>query len=207
MISLAGILASAAAAWAGFLLGGGSRPIVFVPATTIAPAKMEQMRAVQPASPLAKTAHRQEHHAGFSDSTPETAYGSPPPSSAASNEVAHSFPANHDFADSAAASPPQPRRRARGAVAEQPPYYPLVMQDLPPDTLRSQPGLLATVDRLREKFIADVGGEGQNPADPVYQERWAQSVPSSDEQLRAAIGWHAYNDLQSAAYYAQKAAR
>ncbi len=80
------------------------------------------------------------------------------------------------------------------------------MLNLPAEVVSSQPGLVVTVDRLREKFIADVGGEGQNPADPAYHARWAQSAPGIDEQLRAAIGWQTYNSLQAAVYFAQKTA-
>lgn len=86
------------------------------------------------------------------------------------------------------------------------PSYPLVMMELPPETLSTQPALAATMNQLREKFIADVGGPGQNPADPAYLARWVQIAPSIDDQLRAAIGWQAYNDLQAAAYFAQRSA-
>lgn len=80
------------------------------------------------------------------------------------------------------------------------------MLDLPPAVLGSQEGLTTTVNRLREKFIADVGGDQQNPADPAYLERWTHGVSNSDEQLRSAIGWEAYNTLLVAAHLAQKAA-
>lgn len=81
------------------------------------------------------------------------------------------------------------------------------MLDLPPEMVTSQASLVATMDRLREKFITDVGGEGQNPADPAYHARWAHSAPRIDEQLRAAIGWQAYNSLQASARLLQSTAR
>ncbi len=206
-ILIAGTLACIVAAWSGFSLGGGSLNTAMGPVTTAA--RMEHPQVVQPASPTTPAAHSQKFSARFTDAS--SAQGTAPDSmlsvSMTSTQVAPAALKIEVDATNPPASPPTVRRRTQHAAAEEtPPHYPLVMLDLPPAVLGSQEGLTATVDRLREKFIADVGGDQQNPADPAYLERWTHGVSDIDEQLRSAIGWQAYNTLLAAAHDAQKAA-
>ncbi len=196
------------AAWSGFSLGGGLQTTAMGPGTTAA--RMEHPQVVQPVSPTAPAAHSQKFSARFTDaaSAQGTAPGNAPSVSTTSTQEAPAVLKTELDAASPPASPPNVRRRTQHAAAEEtPPHYPLVMLDLPPAVLGSQEGLTATVDRLREKFIADVGGDQQNPADPAYLERWTHGVSDIDEQLRSAIGWQAYNTLLAAAHQAQKAAQ
>jgi hypothetical protein len=44
------------------------------------------------------------------------------------------------------------------------------------------------LDSLRAKFIRDVGGPNQNPADPTYSRRWQNAQPANDAELRLCFG-------------------
>jgi hypothetical protein len=67
------------------------------------------------------------------------------------------------------------------------------MLDIDLNALGLNSGQQAMVMRLRDQFIAEIGGQNQNPADPSYLKRWLQATPSMDEILRAQIGWAAFN--------------
>jgi hypothetical protein len=202
IVLLAGLLGSAAAAWGGFLLGGGSRSSAL--AAVSPPVAVENRQA----SADTAATHAQPHKTPFSN-VPSRAENhgveQQPTFSNAPNQEVTSARSVAAMMANAGTTPPSNRHRVRVSSVEQtPPRYPLVMMELPADTLNAQPGVAAAMGRLREKFIAEVGGTGQNPADPAYQARWTQSVSSIEEQLRAAVGWEAYNQLQAAAYFAQK---
>lgn len=182
----AGMLGIAFSVWAGFQMGSGPHHAALVRTAA-------EHRHTQPVASEERAVRSQQQPGSLVD-----APRSSPPS--AENKVVPTAIVSHEPAPTQ-----QVRRRAR-TVEELPPSYPLVMLELPPAALSDQPELVATMNRLREEFIAKVGGEGQDPNDPAYHARWIQSAPSIDEQLRAAIGWQAYNNLKAAAYLAQKAA-
>lgn len=206
-ILIAGTLASIAAAWSGFLLGGGFQPADMGQGTLAA--RNEKAQAEGPATSMAPAARHKKFSPGLT--VDSSVQGAAPDNmssvSTSSSQMAPAVLRIDEDAAREAAKTSSLRRRAHGAVAEEiQPRYPLVMMDLPPAVLGAQEGLAAAVDRLREKFIADIGGDSQNPADPAYLERWTHGVASNDEQLRSAIGWEAYNTLLVAAHEAQKAA-
>jgi|GEM_PF-6547058 len=206
-ILIAGTLASIAAAWSGFLLGGGFQAGEMGPGTVAH--RNEKPQAEEPATSMAPAARHKKFSPGLTEVSPAQgpAAENMRSVSTSSSQMAPAVVWIDADAADAAATTSRIRRRAHDAVAEEiQPRYPLVMMDLPPAVLGAQEGLAAAVDRLREKFIADIGGDSQNPSDPAYLERWTHGVASNDEQLRSAIGWEAYNTLLVAAHQAQKAA-
>ncbi len=67
----------------------------------------------------------------------------------------------------------------------------------------------AELDRLqgiRDSFVQAVGGEGQNPNDPGYQQRWLDAQGQVDEQVRAIYGNAFYGSQVAAAERARLAA-
>ncbi len=60
------------------------------------------------------------------------------------------------------------------------------------------PEQAAAVEKIREEFIEAVGGEGQDPADAGYAERWRRFLPDADQKLRLLIGWQAFRQYQMA---------
>ncbi len=204
ILLITGLLGSAAAAWGGFMLGDGAR------SSSVAPTSPPVAVKNRPAMADGAAVQAQPYQPPFSTEPSRTeTLAAQPPSSFANSAKLVETSARGDAVQmaNAAATTPTPRERVRMSRAEQtPPRYPLVMMEVPATTLNAQPGLAAAMNRLRDKFIADVGGTGQNPTDPAYQARWAQSMASVEEQLRSAVGWEAFNQLQATAYYAQKKA-
>lgn len=72
---------------------------------------------------------------------------------------------------------------------------PLVWQDPSPDVSWSNEQIEA-FRSLWDKFVEDVGGAGQDPSDPAYQERWNEAQRESDLSFKALFGKQAYNAHQ-----------
>lgn len=118
----------------------------------------------------------------------------PPPAGKtkmANSGVSANAPYSHVL-ESTAASRPIPHT-LQAASALQQPQWPLVMLDMDLNALGLSNEQQAMVARLRDQFIAEVGGQNQNPADPNYLKRWQQAAPAMDEILRAQVGWTAFN--------------
>jgi hypothetical protein len=56
----------------------------------------------------------------------------------------------------------------------------------------------AALSELREQFISEIGGPDQDPADPVYGERWQDAQPRSDSALIGELGRKPFLELQMA---------
>ena len=59
------------------------------------------------------------------------------------------------------------------------------------------------LDELRQQFIQEVGGTGQNPTDSSYLERWRKARAKSDESIADVIGRQAMAGLESIVTAAQ----
>src|SRR5208282_5509410 len=53
------------------------------------------------------------------------------------------------------------------------------------------------LDELRQQFIQEVGGAGQNPTDSSYLERWQKARAKSDKSIAEVIGQQAMAGLLS----------
>lgn len=78
----------------------------------------------------------------------------------------------------------------------QPILMPLVFQEVDLSKLGLGDEQVAAIADLRERFLDDVGGLGQNPNDPVYLQKWLKSQPEIDSDLRAMIGVTAFQNYQ-----------
>jgi hypothetical protein len=52
------------------------------------------------------------------------------------------------------------------------------------------------IDRLRDEFVREIGGENQNPDDPGYRARWQRVQPRFDERLKIMLGIEKFNQYQ-----------
>ena len=98
----------------------------------------------------------------------------------------------------AAGSPPS------RSVRQGPPdtvALPLVLQDI---DLSAEPKLnseqIQAINGLRQNFIEEVGGTNQDPNDPAYSQRWQESQPQADLDLRGMIGINAWEGYQIGAW-------
>jgi hypothetical protein len=85
---------------------------------------------------------------------------------------------------------------ARQERLETPAVMPLVYQPVDPLSLGLGPEQVQAIENLRHRFLDEIGGLGQDPNAPAYLERWQQSQPSIDDDLRGMIGVNAYQDYQ-----------
>jgi hypothetical protein len=76
---------------------------------------------------------------------------------------------------------------------------PLAFQDVDLAALNLDSGQRQAIEDLRQRFLQQIGGPNQDPADPAYRERWRQSQPENDTLLRGMIGLRAWQDFQLAA--------
>ena len=77
---------------------------------------------------------------------------------------------------------------------------PLVLQTVDAMSLELAPEQRQAIERLREEFVARVGGSERDPSDPAYRELWQKAQPEIDEALAGTIGLKAYLELESAAW-------
>jgi hypothetical protein len=90
--------------------------------------------------------------------------------------------------------------QARHERIETPAVMPLIFQPVDPMSLGLGPDQVQAIENLRRRFLDEIGGVGQDPNDPAYLERWQQSQPSIDDDLRGMIGVNAYQDYQVRAH-------
>jgi hypothetical protein len=50
--------------------------------------------------------------------------------------------------------------------------------------------------RIQNQFLDALGDPNQDPADPVYQQRWTDAQEIADEQYRLMFGWQALSQMQ-----------
>ena len=65
---------------------------------------------------------------------------------------------------------------------------PLAFADIDPVASGLNETQTAALASMREKFLRDIGGLQQNPADPAYAKRWSNARPASDANLRLFFG-------------------
>lgn len=98
--------------------------------------------------------------------------------------------------------PPAPQSTAADAnatvnnVPEQSVSLPLVLQNVDLAALNLNDNQIQVINDLRQSFMNDVGGPGQNPEDPAYLKRWQQAQPQTDAQLRDFLGTTVYQNYQ-----------
>ena len=85
------------------------------------------------------------------------------------------------------------------APVEKPPSMPVVLADVDLATLHLDDSQRQVISSLRQRFIENVGGPGQDPNDPAYLERWQKAQPTSDEMLKGMIGNNAFQQYDLAA--------
>ncbi len=73
---------------------------------------------------------------------------------------------------------------------------PLVFQPADLTGLHLSDGQLEAVTNLRQRFLLEIGGVDQEPNDPAYRERWEESQPALDQDLRGFIGTRAFQEYQ-----------
>lgn len=73
---------------------------------------------------------------------------------------------------------------------------PLVFQPVDLASLKLSRRQMEMIDHLRQQFMDEIGGPNQDPNDPAYAERWRNSQPAIDEQLRGLIGVNQYQNYQ-----------
>ena len=85
------------------------------------------------------------------------------------------------------------------AESQQHPVLPLAFSDVDFSVLQLDETQALVIASLRQKFWNLLGGEGQNPNDPQYLERWQKAQPELDSWLKGMIGLRAYQELELAA--------
>jgi len=93
----------------------------------------------------------------------------------------------------ASSTPPRPPRRRS---AEPPIAMPLVLQNLDLSGLKLTSDGFRAIDDLRQSFVEQIGGPGQDPNDPGYRERWQKAQANVNNRLEAMIGRQAYQAYQ-----------
>ena len=73
---------------------------------------------------------------------------------------------------------------------------PLVFQNVDFAALNLDENQIQIINELRQSFMNDVGGPGQNPDDPAYLARWQQAQPQTDAQLRDYLGTTVFQNYQ-----------
>src|SRR5260370_2220938 len=89
-------------------------------------------------------------------------------------------------------SPERPlRRQDDGGPAPMPVAFQSVGTDLKLDRAQT-----AVLEDLRERFVADIGGLGQDTNDPTYLRRWQEAQCKSDDLLQAFLGGEFFVNYQ-----------
>ena len=81
------------------------------------------------------------------------------------------------------------------------PVYPLAFRQADLAALGFGAAEKTAIDQVREQFVQDVGGTGQNPDDPAYLARWQTAQANADDMLRGALGSQAFMAFQFQQYY------
>jgi hypothetical protein len=85
---------------------------------------------------------------------------------------------------------------SRRQSSERPAVLPLVFQEVDLSQLNLNPDQLQAIEDLRQRFLDEIGGMNQDLKDTGYRERWNQSQPELDNDLRGMIGFAAFQDYQ-----------
>jgi len=88
------------------------------------------------------------------------------------------------------------QRQARADVAV---TLPLVFQDGDAAALNLNDRQIQAIAELKQRFVDEVGGPGQDPNDPAYRQRWLGAQPEVDNMMRGMIGVSAFQNYQIAA--------
>ena len=65
---------------------------------------------------------------------------------------------------------------------------PIVLQDFDHQAAGLTPAQVQALNSLRQDFVSEVGGPGQDPSDPGYAARWREAQPRYDDELRSMFG-------------------
>jgi hypothetical protein len=68
-----------------------------------------------------------------------------------------------------------------------------------PGVIKATPEQIASIEKIQQQFVKDVGGPNQDPTDPEYEQKWKSAQWVADQIYKAKFGWRAYNDIVSAA--------
>lgn len=95
----------------------------------------------------------------------------------------------------------QPRRRVATFATPATPVYPLAFRQVDLASLGFGAAEKAAIDRVRQEFVNEIGGVGQDPDDPAYLARWQKAQANADDALRGALGSQAFLAFQFQQYY------
>ncbi len=95
----------------------------------------------------------------------------------------------------------QPSRHVGTFAAPAAPVYPLAFRQVDLASLGFGAEEKAAIDQVRQQFVNDIGGAGQNPDDPAYLARWQTAQANADDALRGALGSQAFLAFQFQQYY------
>jgi hypothetical protein len=180
----------------------------------VAPLRWSQV-SVNPNPPLAESGlHSRAESLAAVAQNPGSQYSGSPFSTARTSPYSSgsatvlSAPASYDAAaPSEAAVQPFQNPGEMGAVgyggsiagangqnppAAKPAQVPLAFMDPNPAAPPLNPVQQVAVAQLRNTFVADVGGQNQDPSDPQYAANWQTAQQSSDQRMRAQLGTQAY---------------
>jgi hypothetical protein len=96
----------------------------------------------------------------------------------------------------ASAPIPSPRRQS---VQEERVSMPLVFANVDPASLNLDESRIQAINSLKQRFLEEVNGPGQDPNDPAYLERWQKAQPEVDSMLKGMIGINAFQEYDLAA--------
>lgn len=74
------------------------------------------------------------------------------------------------------------------STSTRPPAYPLILQDVDLNALGLSAEQQERVAKIRQEFIASVGGTDQNPSTPTEKKRWLKARIVADDELRGSLG-------------------
>ncbi len=108
----------------------------------------------------------------------------------------------HGEPDKQRAPDPELPQLRKAVVAHRPAVMPLVFQPAELQSLSLNAAQIQTIRMLRQRFVEEIGGMDQDTSTPEYRERWEQSQPVIDQDLRGMIGVKAYQEYQVQAHAA-----
>jgi hypothetical protein len=110
--------------------------------------------------------------------------------------VLSTLPAEKQSSESEAALASVPARVQRDRLQTQPILMPLVFQPADLTKLKLNDEQAQAISDLRQKFLDEIGGVGQDTNNPAYLEKWLKHQPEIDSDLRGMIGVTAFQNYQ-----------
>lgn len=78
--------------------------------------------------------------------------------------------------------------------------YPLVFREVDPAVANLNAQQMQAIKDLRQTFVDEIGGPGQDPSDPDYLQRWLKAQTDVDKLLQGMLGNMAWETYQVATW-------